>query len=450
MKVRVIYDPILRQTTASVTVFDAELKKQADEMLLTMQRSLGLGLAANQVGLDKRLIVLGYHRADEKDEVPEIPFQQLCNPKVVKFSKEKETMDEGCLSLPGLELPVERSAGVVVEAQDVTGKPVTIKAKGLHARVLQHEIDHLNGVLFTDRVKNLGSAKDYHFARIVFLGSDNFSAVVFNALVEAGYNVIAALMETAKPGGRGQELIEPVMKTVATEQAVAVFQPEDRADLTHIIQQLQPDLLVLASYGKILPAEALALPTYGALNVHPSLLPQFRGATPIQSALLAGVAETGVSLITMDPKVDTGALIDQVPFPLTGRETAEQLKGELALIGARLVIKNLPTYLAGQAQIKPQVGEVTLTKKLTKEMGEIDWSQSALQIDRKIRALNPWPGTYTWLGDKRLKILAAQLHNDQLSLITVQLEGKKPTNWADFARGYYNQLTKASWFSKIY
>lgn len=424
-------------------------------MMATMKSHDGIGLAGNQVGIDKQLIVLGYHQPerdpdDEPDELPEIPFLELCNPRVIKSSKEKDVLTEGCLSLPGLELPVERSSGVTVEAQNLTGKKVTIKAKGVFARILQHEVDHLNGVLFTDRVKSYKNINDYRFAKIVFCGSDDFSQPILQALVDAGLGVMAVVTETAKRAGRGDHTVEPIIKAVAETNNIAVFQPADKDELTSILAQLEPDLLVLASYGKILPESALQIPRYGCLNVHPSLLPHYRGATPIQSALLNGETETGVTIMQMAAAVDAGGVINQAKLLIEPTDTTASLKTKLATLGAAQLLKTIPTYLAGQAKISQQNdAEVSLTKKLTKEMGEIDWSLPATQTDRQIRAFNPWPGTFTWLNGLRLKVLSAELVGEKLSLQHVQLEGKKSADWADFKRGYLKQLTKTDWFGKI-
>ncbi|MEX1052050.1 MAG: methionyl-tRNA formyltransferase [Patescibacteria group bacterium] len=450
MDVRVIYDPILRQVAQPVTVFDAELKKEADAMLKTMKSHIGIGLAANQVGLDKQLIVLGYQPTGPDDELPALPFLQLVNPRVIKTSQEKEVMTEGCLSLPGLELPVERSVGVTIEANDLTGKKTVIKAKGLLARVLQHEIDHINGNLFTDHVKNYQNLADYRFARIVFIGSDDFSLVQLKALHDAGLNVIAAVTETDKPAGRGQQLKEPVIKTAAKEIGIAVFQPEDKEEIASIITQLEADLVVLASYGKILPEEALTAPAFGAINIHPSLLPKFRGATPIQSAILEGAAETGVTIMEMTAKVDAGRMISQQKTEILDSETAGQLRKRLAKLGAKMLLEAIPSYLSGQAKLTVQnQADVTLTKRFAKEDGQINWDEPAKAIVNQVRALQPWPGTFTFLGGLRLKIIEAALKEGKVLPITVQIEGKTPTPWNDFGKGYKDQLTKEAWYGKI-
>jgi methionyl-tRNA formyltransferase len=451
MELKIIYSDWLRRKVDPVTVFDAALKKEADQMFRIMKKYNGLGLSGNQVGLNKRLFVFGYEPTSREDEVPQIPMTALCNPKIVKESKEKDVMAEGCLSLPGLELDIVRSAGITVEAQDLDGNPLHIKAKGLIARIIQHEIDHLNGILFTDRTDNYKRINDYGFARIVFLGSDDFSAPVLQSLIDANLYVIAAITETAKPAGRGRQLVEPIIKELAEKSGVAVFQPADKEDLVSIVRQLQPDLLVLASYGKILPKEALEVPTFGSLNVHPSLLPKYRGATPIQTAILNGDAETGVTIMCMQPEIDAGGIVSQEKILINETDSAGVLKEKLAKKGAEQLIKIIPTYLAGQAEIEDQdESKTTKTKKLTKEMGEINWEKSAEDIDRQIRALQGWPGTYTFLGEKRLKIISAKIVDGRLLPIDVQIEGKSVSSWSDFVRGYTKQLTDASWYGKIY
>ncbi len=450
MDLRIIYDSVLREKSRPVEIFDDSLPALADEMFAVMKKHNGLGLAAPQVGISERVIVFGYEPTSAEDELPRIPFTALVNPVVAKFSQEKETMEEGCLSLPGLELPVTRSAGVTVQAQTLKGEPVTIKAKGLLARILQHEIDHLDGILFTDRADGFAKLSDYRYARIVFFGSDNFSLPVLNSLLDAKLNVIAVVTETDKPAGRGQELVSTPIKQFATEHGVAVFQPAEKSDIAPILEQLDPDLVVLASYGKILPAATLAVPIYGSLNVHPSLLPMYRGATPIQTAILAGDAETGVTIMAMAPQVDAGGVIAQERAAIQPSDTSVTLRERLADLGAKLLLASIPPYLAGQSKIVTQdESAVTSTSKLTKEMAEIDWTKPLVEIDRQIRALQPWPGAFTWLEGKRLKFLESAMASSRLVIGRVQLEGKNPSAWADFERGYADVLKKSHWYGKI-
>lgn len=450
MDVRIIYEPILRQVMKPVTVFDERLKKEADEMVATMHRQNGIGLAANQVGLDKQLIVLEF-TPQKDDETPAIPRTQLCNPKITKSSSETEVMTEGCLSLPGLELPVRRSLAVVVEAQNLRGEKVTVKAKGLFARVLQHEIDHLNGVLFTDRAEKNNTIKPYTFAKVVFFGSDDFSLPVLKRVVETGYQVVAVFCESDKRGGRGDNRIVSPVKTFAEQHSIAVFNPETKEEIAPLLAQIKPDLLVLASYGKILPEEALRQPVFGCLNVHPSLLPRYRGATPIQSAILNGETETGVTIMSMAKSVDAGGVIAQRTAPILPNDTTPVLREKLAELGSQLLVELLPKYLSGQAKITAQDDALaTRTTKLFKELGRINWEEPAELIVRKIRAFLPWPGTYTTLNGKRLIILEATVKDGTVLPIRVQLEGKTAVSWEDFLRGYQSQLTREPWYGKIY
>lgn len=448
-RVRLIYDPILRQEVKSVTVFNDKLEKLSKEMLIVMHKNLGMGLAANQLGFSQDLLVMEYRPLKGDEPLKPIGPLALCNARVVRTSQETETATEGCLSLPGLELPVTRPSGVTVEAQDLRGRSVTIKAKGLLARILQHEIDHLDGVLFTDRANGIKNIKNYSWVSIVFFGSDQFSTVILEGIIAAGLKVLAVVTETDKRSGRGDELAAPKIKALALANEIAVIQPASTDEITATLETLQPDLVILASYGKILPAEALKIPIYGCLNVHPSLLPKLRGATPLQTAILSGASETGVTIMKMNSGVDTGEIVAQTKTALNGRETFASLRRELSTAGSGLLSKTLPLYLSGRASVHPQNGEATQTTKLTKVMGEINWDDSAQTIDRQIRAFNPWPGTFTFVGEKRLKILTAMLDDGRLVVLTVQLEGKKPTGWTDFVRGYADELNKTAWYGKI-
>ncbi|MCR4308020.1 MAG: peptide deformylase, partial [Candidatus Berkelbacteria bacterium] len=325
-KVRVIYDPILRKEVKPVTVFNEDLKKLSEEMLLVMHENIGMGLAANQLGEDKNLLVVEYRPAKDDKESKLIPPMALCNARVVKSSQETNTRVEGCLSLPGLELLVTRPSGVTVEAQDLTGRPVTIKAKGLLARILQHEVDHLDGILFTDHAQGVKNIRNYNWANIVFFGSDEFSGEVLLGLINSGLNVVAVVTETDKRAGRGDTTVAPLVKNLANKLEIPVIQPESKEEITSVLRQLKPDLVVLASYGKILPEEALEIPVYGALNVHPSLLPKYRGATPLQAAILEGEKETGVTIMKMNRGVDTGEIVSQTATQIADEDTFKSLR----------------------------------------------------------------------------------------------------------------------------
>ena len=204
------------------------------------------------------------------------------------------------------------------------------------------------------------------------------------------------------------------------------------------IENYRPDLIIVAAYGQILPKEILDIPKYGCLNVHPSLLPKYRGPSPIQAAILNGDNEAGVTIINMTEKVDAGPIISNSKFKIQNSKlTYKELHDELAKLGAKLLLKTIPEWIAGKIKPKTQdETKATYTKIIKKEDGRIDWKKPAEYIERQVRALNPWPGTYTFYKSKILKILKTEIINDKLIIKEVHLAGKKPMSFEDFFRGH--------------
>lgn len=199
----------------------------------------------------------------------------------------------------------------------------------------------------------------------------------------------------------------------------------------------QADVGVLASYGRILSAEELAEPKHGILNIHPSLLPKYRGPTPVPSAILNGEKKTGVSIIKMDKEIDHGPMVAQFELDIFPEDTSETLLTRAFTAGAQVLKTILPSYIEGKIDLRPQEHQLaTFTKKFTREDGKIDWSKSPEYQDRFIRAMYSWPGAFTYIKSKRLKILKAHLENKKLILDTVQLEGKKPVSFKQFFEGH--------------
>jgi methionyl-tRNA formyltransferase len=222
--------------------------------------------------------------------------------------------------------------------------------------------------------------------------------------------LVGVFTQPDRPAGRGKRLIAPPVKVVALGAGVSVFQPERlrRPEGMAALSSLEPELIVVAAYAQILPRAALDLPRFGCLNVHASLLPRYRGASPIQAAILDGERETGVSLMLMDEGLDTGSVIAQAREPIGDEDTAESLSHRLALAGAGLLVRTLPAWVGGELTPQPQDnGLATMTRPLTKEEGRIDWSRPATYLARHIRAMHPWPGAFTTAGEGILKVLAA-------------------------------------------
>ena len=301
----------------------------------------------------------------------------------------------------------------------------------------------------------------YSKPNIVFMGSPDFALPTLQALHE-NYSVVGVVTQPDRAAGRGRELKPPPVKTLAQELSIPVIQPE-KLRQPEAIQQLQawaPDLIVVAAFGQILRQEVLDLPPYGCLNVHASLLPRWRGAAPINAAILHGDEETGITIMKMDAGLDTGPILSQRAVRIGPYETAGSLFGKLSLLGADLLLDTLPGYLTGviEPQPQPEMGS-TYAPMLKKEEGRLDFSQPAAALERKVRAFNPWPGTYFEWDGSLLKVHRADTRpgkeregerlvvddlpavgtSDGLLLLEeVQPAGKKPMEGKAFLAGTRN------------
>ncbi len=247
--------------------------------------------------------------------------------------------------------------------------------------------------------------------RIVFMGSPEFALPALRALAEH-YQVVGVVTQPDRPAGRGQRLTPPPVKVLAEQLGLPVFQPQ-RLREPQAVEQLRrwnPDLIVVAAYGQILRPEVLNLPPWGCLNIHASLLPRWRGASPIQYAILHGDAESGVTIMKMDEGLDTGPILSQRSLPLASDETDESLSQKLAALGATLLLETLPHYLRGELVPRPQPQEgVTYAPLLKKEDGLLDFSKPAQELERRVRAFYSWPGAWFLWEDRPLKVLRARV-----------------------------------------
>ena len=272
--------------------------------------------------------------------------------------------------------------------------------------------------------------------KIIFMGTPEFGAIILEKLCRANLKPVLVITAPDKPVGRKQVLTPPPVKIMAERYKIPVIQPKHILDSR--FQILGSDLIVVAAYGHILPKDILDIPKYGCLNVHPSLLPKYRGPSPIQYAILNGDKKTGVTIVLMDEKIDHGDIVANSKFEIRNSKiTYLELHNKLAEFGANLLVKTIPKWLKGEIKPRPQNhSKATYTKILKKQDGKIDWQKPAEETERQIRALNPWPGTYTIYNEKTLKILKAELSKGNLIIKEVQLEGKKPMNFEDFLRGH--------------
>jgi len=278
--------------------------------------------------------------------------------------------------------------------------------------------------------------------KFIFFGTPEFAAIILEKLIQAELMPEAVICNPDKPTGRKQIITPPPVKVLAQKYGLTIYQPKDKNELLEIIKKLQPDLAIVAAFGMLFPKEILAVPKYGFINIHPSLLPKYRGPTPIQTAILNGDEKTGVSLFLIDEKMDHGPILAkrELEFPISNFQFPI-LSQKLAELGADLLIETLPDFVVGKITPLPQNElQATYTKKFSTQDAYIEpkdleeaqekGGDKAVEIDRKIRALNPEPGTFTLIlskgGLKRTKLLEAKIIDGKLKITKIQVEGGKP------------------------
>jgi len=253
-------------------------------------------------------------------------------------------------------------------------------------------------------------------AKIIFWGTPYFSAKILESLIRANFRPILAITAPDKPKGRGLEKQASEVKRMAIKHDLEVSQPIKLRENGAFFQQLKalkPDLFIVASYGKIIPKEILTIPKKGCLNVHPSLLPYWRGASPIQATILGGDKETGTTIMLMDEEMDHGPIVSKFQFPISNKITYKELEEKLTEESAKLLLETLPKWLNGRITPLPQDhSKATFCKIIKKEDGKIDFNEPAEILERKIRALNLWPGTFFEINGKIYKILEAEIFKD--------------------------------------
>ncbi|WP_026504849.1 methionyl-tRNA formyltransferase [Butyrivibrio sp. NC3005] len=303
--------------------------------------------------------------------------------------------------------------------------------------------------------------------KIVYMGTPDFAVGALDALVKAGHEIVCVVTQPDKAKGRSKELTFSPVKEYAVEHNITVYQPVKikETESVEYLKTFNADIFVVAAFGQILSKEVLDIPKFGCVNIHASLLPLYRGASPIQQSILDGQKETGVTLMQMDVGMDTGDILMQEAIPITNEDTAGTLFDKLQELGADMIVRALPLIEKGQLTRIPQdESKATKVGKLTKEMGCIDWNKDADYVDRLIRTTNPWPSAYTTMNGKTLKIWKAiplestdevlengtvfnitkndfmvKTGKGALKVIEVQLSGKKRMSAGDFLRGNHLQ-----------
>ncbi len=299
--------------------------------------------------------------------------------------------------------------------------------------------------------------------KIVYMGTPDFSVPALDALVSGGHEVAAVVTQPDKPKGRGKAVQMTPVKERALALGIPVYQPakvKDEAFFSQL-EAMKPDVIVVAAFGQILPQRILSLPPYGCINIHASLLPKYRGAAPIQWAIIDGEKETGITTMVMNAGLDTGDMLEKTVIPIEKKETGGSLHDKLSAAGGPLILSTLAKLSEGTLRPIPQTEEGTCyARMLSKSLGDINWSQEGAAIERLIRGLNPWPSAYTHLNGKTLKIWEADVLAEDsgkapgqvaradeaglwvatgkgtLSITSLQLEGKKRMGFDAFLRGF--------------
>jgi len=304
--------------------------------------------------------------------------------------------------------------------------------------------------------------------RTIFTGTPEFAAYFLKSLLSSDvFEIVGVITQSDKPSGRNQEITVSPVKQLALDNGIKIFQPQKLKEDSGIVEELSklsPDLMIVVAYGQIIPKSILEIPKHGSINVHPSLLPKYRGASPVQSAILNGEIKTGVTIMQMDEKMDHGPILAQIEHDLSEDETNYDLHLKLADTSQQFLLDTALKFIKGEIKpIEQDHAQATFCKTITKEDARIDWSKTAQEIKRKIYAFYPWPGTWTTLENKRLKIFppaeaietlkpgikAGQIIIDDgevfvacgdgfLQIKKIQLEGKKETTAKEFLNGNHD------------
>jgi methionyl-tRNA formyltransferase len=306
-------------------------------------------------------------------------------------------------------------------------------------------------------------------SRILFMGTPAFALPALNLLHDSSFNISAVVTQPDRPAGRGQKEVAPPVKLLAQKFGLPVLQPPRVKDPSFLdaLHSLKPDMIVVAAFGQILPKTIIDFPPLGCLNIHPSLLPRYRGAAPLNWSIIRGEAKTGVTIMLMDEGMDSGDILTQEETPIGASETYGDLHDRLAKLGATVLVQTIEKAVAGTVRRQPQdASGVTLAPRLAKETGRINWQNSASDIVNLIRGLSPSPAAYTSLNEQLMKIFTAEAHPGSVNhapgiisiidksglsvaasdgyvlLKDIQMAGKKRMPIGDFLRGY--KLTPGS------
>lgn len=415
----------------------AELSQLVNDMAEALDRyPEGVAIAAPQIDVSYRLFIVrkdrtlpSYGNAKAGEPPPEAKpeIEVYINPEIVKTSRKRAKADEGCLSVHGVYGTTKRHGRVTIKARRADGARFTRGAGGLLAQIFEHEVDHLNGILFIDHAERLIRIPHGAQQRFAYFGTPKVASDTLAVLIEHGFVPSVVITSPDALKGRGLTLTQSETKVFALAHDIPVMTPE-KLDAQAIadISAFGCDYAVVVAYGKIFPETLIKAFPKGVLNVHYSLLPKYRGATPLETALLAGENETGVTIQKMVKELDAGDVLAQEATSIAENETARELRPRLIQMGSNLLVKTISEYL--EEKITPIVQDATLATrayKIKKEDGLLSLDAPAEDNWNKYRAYADSIGTYFFDNGKRVKIIKASLKNNKFNIERVIPEGKR-------------------------
>lgn len=432
MKYPIITVPneILRTKCRSVDLKNEknDAKNIVKDLILAMRKYDGIGLSAPQIGKQLRIITVEYQPEEIDEEDLPFPLHVMINPVIKKESKETSIYTEGCLSLPNLEVEISRPASITVYYQDIEGKNISLTADGLLARAIQHEVDHLNGIIFTDYI----NPKDINLnfealskLKYGFISSSDIAVPLLEKLADSAMRPDIIITETAKPCGRGLKIRSNPIAIAGNKLNIPVIETDNKEKTTEILKKFKLDSCLIFAFGQILPQEAIDDVKYGIYNVHPSLLPKLRGATPIQTALLHGETKTGITLMQISSKIDEGNIVNQTVLNIDKNDHCRELWQKVAHKTAEFIPNTYAKSLTGQSESLPQAGEVTYTEKFDFNELAIKPNFNPEKIYRLVKACNCGKRPFIIVNNTRIILDHVDYDGEHLILKKIQVEGKK-------------------------
>lgn len=442
--------PILREIARPVPeeLFGSpELTRLVRDMAEALDKfPEGVALAAPQVGISYRLFIvrkdrtlpLNAPRSGASGELPakrEVLAPQIeiyVNPEIVKTSRKRAEADEGCLSVHGVYGTTRRHERVTIKARNPDGSHFQRGAGGLLAQIFEHETDHLNGILFTDHAERLIRIPEGSLHPFVFFGTPAVARDTLATLIERGFVPSLVVTSPDAPRGRGLAVTPSETKTLALEYDIPVITPEKLdAETVAAIAGLGCEYAVCVAYGKIFPEALISAFPKGVLNVHYSLLPKYRGATPLETALLSGDTVTGVTIQKMAKELDAGDILAQEATDIGDKETARELRLRLISIGADLLARTIPEYSEDKiVPVRQDASRATHAYRVKKEDGLLLLDAPAKENWNKYRAYADTIGTYFFERGKRMKVAKASFKGGEFVIERVIPEGKREMNYA--------------------